>query len=295
VHAVSAQSATVRLHIPNDRDLVATWPAGATPADDTTEFEVNDQGEPLGAIAVRMPVGRALRATDHRLLRDLARQTALAFRNARLSAELARQVDLLDHRTQELAVSRARVIEARDAESARLERAIRRDVISHLDHLPVQLKELSLRVCDGAAEPALSVMIDDSVAALESLRTLTRGIYSTQLARFGLCSAISAHLRRTDPAAAFTADDTLRTRRFGDRIESAAYFCYVTAVRELHAPLTVELGLRRELLMITVRSSPSADLDLLQLQDRLDPLAGNVAWTHTSQRSVLTMRVPLPV
>lgn len=293
VQAVSGQHATVRLHILDGEDRVASWPVDADKSSASTELPVTDQGETLGRIAIRMPVGRALRASDHALLVDLARQTAVAFRNARLSIELAAKVELLDRRTKELAVSRARVIQARDVESIRLERAIRRDVTSHLAHLPAQLAAMSRDLDAGQAAPVLASMITDSVEALEALRVLTRGIYSTQLARFGLASAISAHLRRAGGKSTFTVDDAASEMRFDSRIESAAYFCFARAAQELPAPLAVELGVRHGLLMITVRSAPSPTPDLASLRDRLDPLTGDVAWTQAAARSVLTIRVPV--
>ena len=83
-----------------------------------------------------MPPGHALRPHQLRLLRDLAEQTALAFRNARLAAELSGDVEQLAGRTGELAESRRRLISAGDAERSRLERAISRQVTPHLDAAP---------------------------------------------------------------------------------------------------------------------------------------------------------------
>ncbi len=54
-----------------------------------------DRGERLGSITVEMPAGLPLRARDHQLLADLADQAGLAFRNARLTAELSGQVEQL--------------------------------------------------------------------------------------------------------------------------------------------------------------------------------------------------------
>jgi hypothetical protein len=293
VQAVSAQHATVRLRMPGDSERVASWPSDAEDIGETTELPVIDRGGTLGSITVRMPPGRALRASDHTLLVDLACQTAFAFRNARLSMEITAQVELLDRRTEELALSRARLIEARDAERSRLERAIRRDVTSHLDHLPSQLAAMSRDVDRGDPAPALAGMIKGSVDALEALRELTRGIYSTQLARFGLASAMSAHVRRAQDGSTFTTDEALRERRFSSRTEFAAYFCYVTASSELCAPIAVDLGLRHDMLVITLRAEQSPEPDLVHLQDRLDPVGGDVTWTQAAARSVLTIRLPV--
>jgi hypothetical protein len=293
VHAVSARSAVVRLHVPGDVDQVVTWPPDAPLATQSTELAVADRGETLGSIAVGMPPGRAMRPAEQALLADLAGQIGLAFRNARLATELAAQVELLDRRTVELGRSRARIIEARDAESIRLERAIRRDVTSHLAHLPAALTAMSADTARAGTGPALATMIDESVHALESLRTLTRGIYSTQLAQFGLASAVAADLRRRDAAGALTVDPEVRERRFGSRMESAVYFCYVAAMRELPAPVTVDLSLRGDRLRLTMRTELPTPPDLTHLHDRLEPLGGHVAWMPAGRRSVLTVTVPI--
>ena len=135
-------------------------------------------------------------------------------------------------------------------------------------------------------------MIKESVEALEALRELTRSIYSTQLARFGLPSAISAHLRRTSSNGSFTIEESARGPRFGWPVESAAYFCYVMAVRELQPPVAVNLDVQRDNLRIVVAGGPAPAPDLRHLQDRLDPLAGSVTWVRAVGRSVLTITVP---
>lgn len=290
--AVSATQASVRLRLADGRERCASWPEPDEIDRATTQLPVVDEGETLGSIEVRMPSGRALRPADHALLVDLAGQTGVAFRNARLSTQIAEQVELLDHRTRQLALSRARVIAARDAESIRLERAIRRDVTSHLERLPGELAALSRNPRpEGAAD--LRGMIADAVAALEALRALTRGVYSTQLAQFGLASAVSAHLRRAGTGSELTADEAARRTRFSAAVESAAYFCYVRAAQELPAPCTVDLSVRHGLLVMALRAAPGAEPDLVPLQDRLDPLGGDAAFTRTAARSVLTIRIPV--
>ena len=87
-----------------------------------------------------MPRGHALRPLEKRLLADLAEQAALAFRSARLAAELSGEVEQLARRTDDLAASRRRLISAGDAERSRLERAIDRQVAPHLAPLPRQLR-----------------------------------------------------------------------------------------------------------------------------------------------------------
>ena len=154
--AVNASTVTVRLHVPGRPDEVVRWPvieadegAPAVVSGSRTEVPVLDRGERLGIIAVEMPPGRSLREHDTRLLRDLAEQAGIAFRNARLSADLANQVAELDRRTGELQESRRRLITAADAERARLERSIAREVVPHLEPLPEALTELAGSAATG--------------------------------------------------------------------------------------------------------------------------------------------------
>ena len=148
--AVNAHHVTVRLHVEAEPDETATWRAGEARAGDLVEVLVADGAGALGCVEVTMPPGHALRPHQLRLLRDLAEQTALAFRNARLTAELSGDVDRLARRTGDLAESRRRLISAGDAERSRLERAISRQVTPHLAPLPDQLRTLTVDAHDAA-------------------------------------------------------------------------------------------------------------------------------------------------
>src|SRR5439155_2873557 len=106
----------------------------------TTHVAVVEGDEELGALTVEMPPGRAVRARDEALLRDLADQALVAFRNASLSAELERRVAELDAQAGALEDSRRRLITAGDAERQRLERAVSRDVAPFLAALPARLE-----------------------------------------------------------------------------------------------------------------------------------------------------------
>jgi hypothetical protein len=44
---------------------------------------------------------------------------------------------------------------------------------------------------------------------------------------------------------------------------------------------------------MTIRAAPGAEPDLVPLQDRLDSLGGDAAFTRTAARSVLTIRMPI--
>ena len=185
-HAVSARRAVVVLHVEAGPDLTARWPASdqAPPTASTVDIPVVDRGEQLGVITIEMPPGRPLRPRDHRLLADLADQAGMAFRHARLTAELSGQVEQLRSHTHRLAESRRRLITAGDAERSRLERAIARQVMLHLTPLPDRLGQLSRVEPDGttALDPPMILPLLQSLSiSLEALREITRGVFPAQL------------------------------------------------------------------------------------------------------------------
>ncbi len=294
--AVGARSVTVRLDVPDGDDLVARWPlrpdgGQAVIPGEVAEVAVLDREERLGSIVVDMPAGRALRPEEPGLLASLADQAAIAFRNAQLSAQLEARVAQLDARTAELARSRSRIIAARDAERARLERAIRREVSPLLEGLAAELDRPRVK-SDAVTGPVLGALLADSVAALEALREITRGIFPAQLERSGIVPAVSAHLGRTGRVGALTVADSAAGVRFDRRVEAAAYFCFVEAMSELQAPVAVTLAVDDDRLHLRVTGHGRVDPDLWHLQDRVEPLAGTVTWSPGSDGGTLAVDLP---
>ena len=152
-----------------------------------------------------------LRPHELKLLRDIADQAAVAFRNVGLEVELAAQVVLLDEQTEALAASRRRLISAGDAERRRLESAISREVLPTLTDLRSTLG--SDRDCEAEDAPT-SDLVDDATAALEALRELTRGVYPTLLTRAGLGAALTSYFSRLGRPDDL--DDRGRRRRCAD-------------------------------------------------------------------------------
>jgi len=289
--AVNARRATVRLPVPGAPDRVGTWSAAEAAQRTEARFEVPvvDHGENLGTVSVEMAPGRGLREHDTQLLRDLADQAAIAFRNARLSADLAHQVERLDRQTLELAESRRRLITAGDAERRRLERAISREVVPHLEPMPARIEDLAARA--GGVDPgAVRPLVARSVAALEALREITRGVFPAQLSRSGLEVALGSLLARTGAGAVVVIGE--RGRRLEDRVEAAAYFCVAEAVRELGPPVSVLLDLRDQL-RLAVRGSAGGDLALDHMRDRVEAVGGSVTARSSDGSTELDVRVPV--
>ena len=293
-HAVGATRAKAVLHVDAGPDRMATWPSttgseGMQTA--SVEVPVTDRDDKLGTIAVQMPAGRALRGRDTKLLLDLADQAAIAFRNAGLSAELAGRVEELRLGTLELVESRRRLITAGDAERRRLERAIARDVVPHLEPLPGALAALA---CDWHTSDAaqLEPLVAASMEALESLREITRGVFPAQLVRGGLGPALASSLGRSESKGQLTLDPGAADRRFDARVEAAAYFCVAEAAQSLRAPFEVVVTAPAGVLVLQVRGRAEGPLAMSHIRDRVEAAGGTVTDETHGDRTLIVVRLP---
>jgi hypothetical protein len=291
-HAVQARRVRVSLVVPGGTARIATWPAGLDPdASDVGDvIPVVDGDEVLGHIELATAAGRSLRERDLALLHDLADQAAIAFRNARLSAELTAGVEQLRLRTRELAESRSRLITAGDAERRRLERAIARDVVPHLEPLPGALDQLA-RARDGAVGP-LEPLVAASTAALEALREITRGVFPAQLVRGGLGPALRSYLGRAESKGQLELHESAADLRFDPRVEAAAYFCVTEAAQSLETPLSVDVAVPDGQLTLQVRGRSRGALALAHIRDRVEAAGGTVVHEALDDRVVLDVRLP---
>ena len=134
-----------------------------------------------------------------RLVQSVGAAAGLALENERLQAELrARLV--------ELQASRARLVEATDAERRRIERDLHDGTQQRLVSIAMSLglADAKLPAAGAEAKPIVAQTREELAAALAELRDLTQGIYPTILTERGLgaaldelCgrAAITAHLR----------------------------------------------------------------------------------------------------
>ena len=294
--AVNARHVVVTLHVDAGPDRVAAWPrdGAAVPGIARVAMPVVDRGERLGEIRVAMPPGHALRPLEMRLLTDLAEQAAMAFRSARLAAELSGEVEQLARRTDDLAESRRRLISAGDAERSRLERAIDRQVAPHLEPLPGQLGRLSVAGPDRTAsdEAALLAGLLVSVnAALEALREITRGVFPAQLARSGLPAALASLVARGGSTGRLVVEESVAGRRFPTRVEAAAYFCAAEATRDLDDPVLV-LAVEDDQLRLVVTGGDRSGIAHDDIRDRVESAGGSVALTSSRGHTAVTAQLP---
>jgi GAF domain-containing protein len=294
--AVRASRATALLHVEAGPDLSADWSSSGAgdQVGSLVEVPVLDRGEQLGSITVVMPAGRPLRSREQRLLADLADQAGLAFRNARLTAELSGQVVQLDRRNRELADSRRRLITAGDAERSRLERSIAGQVVPHLTPLPGRLDQLALPDLEASnLDPAaLGPLLDSLNDALEALREITRGVFPAQLARSGLHPALLSLFARSGGPARLVVEESA-SGRFDPGVEAAAYFCVLESMNHGSA-VSVVVEVRDDVLRVELVGVEGDGSALGHMRDRVEAVGGSVTMSAPGRDLRVDVRLPAP-
>ena len=294
--AVGAKRVTIWIDVPGTERAEVAWPDQVVTTPDLVVPLVSEKEE-LGGFTVSMPPARALRASEEQLLADFAVQLAQAFRIARLQAELSARVAEVDQKTVELTASSRRLTLAQAEERARFKAALRHAVLPHLEPLPAALHRLSDDVVNGRTEPdaVLDAMTQASIEALESLRTLTRGVFPAQLAHRGLASALSSHLADAGVSGILESDRSVSDHRFDPRVESATYFGAAEFLRELDEPDRVRLSVHGDHLALLVSGRAATDVgsSAHHLLDRAAALGGRAEITQTAGVAALRVDIPL--
>ena len=158
-------------------------------------------------------------SADQELLNTLGRQAALAIRNSQLAGELSQSVD-------ELAASRARLVQAEELERRRLERdlhdGVQQELVGVLARLGLARNQL--RRDRALAEATLREAQIDAQRALESLQELARGIHPAILTDRGLVEAVEERATRMPIPVEVHANGLGGGARFPLEMEGAAYF-----------------------------------------------------------------------
>ena len=153
---------------------------------------------------------------EPQLVRLTAAAASMALEHARLQAEVQAQLE-------QVRASRARIVEAGDAERRRLERDLHDGAQQRLVTLSLALGMARDRAAE--ADPELGSLIEsaskEAREALTELRELARGIHPAVLTETGLTGAVQALVERSPVATTITA---VPDGRFPAAIEATVYF-----------------------------------------------------------------------
>ena len=133
-------------------------------------------------------------------------------------------LDELTRRSEELRLSRARVVAASDAERRRIERDLHDGAQQHLISLAVHIG-LARDLADAdpvEAKAALAQAAAETQEALDRLRDLAHGIYPQLLLERGLGDALRAVVDRPPLHARI---ETIVPDRYPPEVEATVYFC----------------------------------------------------------------------
>jgi signal transduction histidine kinase len=210
------------------------WMPALVPAESDPVMRVapvTNSGELLGMIVVRRPDGAIpFDEDDDQALTELARQVGLALHNVKLDSALQESLDEVRRQADELRASRARIVEATDAERRRIERDLHDGAQQHLVALAVSVR-LARQISDSdtdAAKEMLDQIGKDLQEAVQELRNLAHGIYPPLLMDRGLSEALVAAGNRAVLPTEVHADGV---GRYPQAVEAAIYFCCLEALQ----------------------------------------------------------------
>jgi signal transduction histidine kinase len=296
-----AEWAQVWLVVDDELVLAATWPpeaaGGSVPGESgrrlaeaagRRSLSVRQAGQLLGVLVVQERDHVPLTSVEERLFAGLADQAGLVLRGVRLRAALRRRLTDLSTRADELRESRQRLVDAHDAERSRLERDIHDGAQQHLVALAVNLR-LAHTLIERSPERAAEILAQQERAAVEAVETLvsmSRGIYPRLLGEEGIAAALRSAVAGSPLPVDVAKDDV---GRYPARVEAALYFCGLEALQNAakhsRSPsVRVTLEDREDLLTLTVEDDGAgfdvaeavSGTGLANMRDRIEAVGGTL-------------------
>ncbi len=263
----------------------------AMPLEDRAWTEVEIGGSRIGAI-----VHDPALSDEPQLVSTAGAAAALALENQRLSAELRAGID-------ELRSSRARLLEAGDAERRRIERNLHDGAQARLVALATTLGRARMRAKD---QPEIAALLDESSeelqAGFDELRELASGIHPAVLTDRGLRPAVEALAARVPVPVEISGDpgDDLPAP-----VATAIYFVVSEALTNVakyahadRATVTLERDPRRVAAEVADDgvggADPSRGSGLRGLADRVAALDGRLSIDSPPGQGT-RLRVELPL
>ena len=183
--------------------------------------------------------------------RQIGSAARIAIENEQLRAEVLAQID-------DLRASQARIVERGDTERRRLERDLHDGAQQQLLALSYDLRRAHATAAkDGHREAAaiLASSVDETLAALEELRELARGIYPAILTESGLEAALRGLV---DTAPLVVELGSVTHERFPAQVEIAAYVTVAETIADAET---------RGATLVTASSARVDDVLHLEIED----------------------------
>jgi signal transduction histidine kinase len=217
---------------------------------------------------------------------------ALALQNERLSAQVRAQLD-------EVRASRARIVEAGDAERQRIERDLHDGAQQRLVALALRLQ--TARATTTGASELLDQATAELQAAVAEVRDIARGLHPPILTERGLAAALEALAERAATPVQIDVPDN----RYPPSVEAAAYFVAAEALTNVdryaaatQAGVMVTTDEHRLLIEVTDDGVGGADhakgSGLRGLDDRVAALGGELTVSSPPGRGT-TVRASIPL
>jgi signal transduction histidine kinase len=220
---------------------------------------------------------------DEQLLHEVSAAAQLAIENERLQAEVR-------SRLHELRTSRARIVEAGDAERKRLERDLHDGAQQRLVGLSLSLRLARSRLGPSNASAALDEADTELRQAIADLRELAHGIFPVALADEGLGAALEALAEDAHvPVRLVDVPDD----RYAPAVESAAYAVAAEVTRSATSVVEVRAERLNGKLVVDVRTHSPDGLDVIALEDRVGALDGLLVVSRDGGDET-TIRAELP-
>jgi signal transduction histidine kinase len=259
--------------------------------------EVAYRGELLGALSMALKPGEQLRPIEERLVKDLASNAGVVFRNFRLTDELLRRLD-------ELRASRQRLVAAQDEERRRIERNLHDGAQQQLVALKIKLGLLRMVEDREKWMSLVEALLEETDEAIDNLRDFARGIYPPTLAQEGLVTALRSQATK---AVVPTRVEASGIERYSPDIEAAVYFCTLEAMQNIvkyanASAAWVHLSARNGSLRFDVSddgrgfdpATTKTGAGLQNMEDRLEALGGSIQITSTpGQGTTIAGQVPV--
>jgi signal transduction histidine kinase len=214
------------------------------------------------------------------LVEEISHAAGLALANERLRAEARAQLA-------ELRASRARIVEAADAERRRLERDLHDGAQQRIVSLAVAVR--AVRGADGDS-PLLDEAHSELASALEELRTIARGIHPAVLSDSGLAAAVIA---LGETARIPFEIGKLPAERLDPLAEATAYFVVAEAARDRVAGRLAVSALTGDGALSLVVTTDASAIGLTRLSDRVGAVGGTIR-RRVVEDALVELEVTIP-